>query len=120
MYKGSCCVMAPERLMPVVVWLQASLSNRRRLLCLAKLAAHASGSTPASQQLKAKATTRLRQLSLQQQLQPETDIPLSTAQFAVQALNDQDRMGVDPAEAAVAAVEALALAPEQSQSDQYR
>lgn len=98
--------------------LQTSSSKCRRLLCLSKLAAHASGNDVNSQHLKAKATTRLRQLALQQQLGLDTGPPLSTAQLVLQALSGG--AGVDAADTAVAAVEALALASEQRHSDQYR
>ena len=100
--------------------IQGSISKCRRLLCLTKLAAHASGNDPNNQQLKAKATARLRQLALQEELQVGAGAPLSTAQLVIAALDGQGAAAADPAGAAVAAVEALALAPEQRHTDQYR
>jgi hypothetical protein len=94
----------------------------RRLLCLSKLAAHASGGKPQQARLQAQASARLRQLSLQQELQLNNNQgPLSAAHLALAALDAADASeGPDAAEAAVAAVEALALSPEQPQSEQYR
>lgn len=101
---------------------QASVAACRRLLCLSKLAAHASGGKPQQQRLQAQASARLRQLALQQQLQlGGGSAPLSGAQLVLAALEAADaRQGTEAAEAAVAAVEALALMPEQQQSEQYR
>jgi hypothetical protein len=94
----------------------------RRLLCLSKLAAHASGGKPQQARLQAQASARLRQLTLQQELQLNNQQgPLSSAQLALAALEVAEAsQGPEAAEAAVAAVEALALSPEQSQSEQYR
>jgi hypothetical protein len=100
---------------------QGSVAKCRRLLCLSKIAAHASGGKPQQARLQTQASARLRQLALQQELQLNNHGPLSSAQLALAALEAADASGgPEAAEAAVAAVEALALAPEQPQSEQYR
>lgn len=100
--------------------MQGSVGKCRRMLCLTKLAAHASGNDEHNQQLKAKATARLRQLALQEELQLGANAPLSTAQLVIAALEGQGAVASNLAEAAIASVEALALAPEQRHTDQYR
>jgi hypothetical protein len=101
--------------------LQGSVARCRRLLCLSKIAAHASGGKPQQARLQAQASARLRQLALQQELQLGGQVPLSSAQLVLAALEAADAsQGDEAAEAAVAAVEALALMPEQQQSEQYR
>lgn len=105
-------------------FLQISLQKSKQLLCLAKLAAHAaSGSAGtavnlSTKQLQAKASIRLRQLSLQEQLHLGGSAPLTAAQLAVAAL--QAAQGAGDAAAAVVAVEVLGLQPDQQGSEQYR
>jgi hypothetical protein len=109
---------------------KSSLAQARRLLCLARIAAHAAGpALPAADQVMGKAGVRLRQLALQQELQPDLDVaaPMSTQQLAMAALaaaaagqRQRAAAGLSGGGAAVAAVEALALDPEQRASDGYR
>ncbi|KAF8069449.1 hypothetical protein HT031_001565 [Scenedesmus sp. PABB004] len=102
---------------------QGSVAKARRLLCLSKLAAHASSggpADPASARLQAAASARLRALALQEALGLGGKGPLSTAQLALAALAAAGAGGEGAADAAVAAVEALALAPQEQASEQYR
>lgn len=114
---------------------RGSLLQANRVLCLTKLAARAAAGLQgggSSEALKAKATARLQQLQLQSDLLPGRDAaPAMTtqqlAQVAIQAAGSQVAEeaaaaggGLVGGDAAVAAVEALALDPEQYGTDSFK
>lgn len=110
----------------------ATAPDARQLWALTKLSAKAAGTRSSSgRQLKATAAVRLRQLQLQALLLPGRQQPMLAEELAAAALKaagqagpaggvDQGAVGLKGPDAAIAAVEVLALEANTSNTSSYR
>jgi hypothetical protein len=109
----------------------ATAPDAKQLWALTKLSAKAAGNRDSGRQLRATAAVRLRQLQLQAQLLPGRQQPMLAEELASAALKtagqagpvggmDQCAVGLQGPDAAIAAVEVLALEAKNSNTNSYR